>query len=821
MSIFIKLLSGKTIRLEIDPWDSIISLKEKIYEAEDILPHQQKLVFNGKNLEDERNLQYYGINEGAVDLVERDDVAVAIKLPSGSQVNFYCKPGDVISSLKMKLFHEQNIPIKHQNLYYNRKELQDEKKLEFYNIRQDCVLNLAILNEKNLKKILKRLYEWDEGLVLPMNTSLLENNWNGKARKLMESAGLCFSKESKVYFILKSSTFHLLWQANIEKIQENIINQNKITAGQLENSAEFGNEKNTEGVYQFIEKFTEKSHRTLKKYIEEFIPNLNEDLMLEIDYKSIEKDLDNRIVKKAKEIHPDLFSNIKDNFKIQPHEEKKVEAEKKSAHPKPIKRFYKKLRSAPPKPKPIQLTSSERIRYLEGYLSSLESKSISLFDDTIIKEDSRIFVGKLIAQTCTSEIPTEIYMKILELLNLPDQILQKLLIYDASFILEYTDQDCLSQEPDFLFIILCILLVFSNTYADLAQTEKKSDHKYSSIYRQWIREIIRLYEKRLKTDSKWQFLLEAEQVISKSLISKEKEDWVFYPASVDFKDVFEAAVENKKKLQADLPESVEQTSEVIIKKGIAEESLDQYKTLEHDKYALDRIINKPSLSITIAIPGWLSDDRDGEKYHWPFLVERPEQPISYSLVWDASNLLEATVDMFSWGGKFGKSLLTSFQASKSIYEDNPFALSAQQAEATGIMLAHLICEGLFKNMTISLIGYSLGGRIIHYCLMELLKIDPNCDRIHDIYLLAAATPNDKESFEKIKPLVKGRFVNAYSHKDMTLGVAYTLATFQNPVGLGVLEVEGVENIDVTKVSPHHLDYRNSLDKVLEAIKYNL
>eukprot|EP00358_Blepharisma_japonicum_P000668 CAMPEP_0202952204 /NCGR_PEP_ID=MMETSP1395-20130829/36766_1 /ASSEMBLY_ACC=CAM_ASM_000871 /TAXON_ID=5961 /ORGANISM="Blepharisma japonicum, Strain Stock R1072" /LENGTH=116 /DNA_ID=CAMNT_0049661699 /DNA_START=2036 /DNA_END=2383 /DNA_ORIENTATION=- len=116
-------------------------------------------------------------------------------------------------------------------------------------------------------------------------------------------------------------------------------------------------------------------------------------------------------------------------------------------------------------------------------------------------------------------------------------------------------------------------------------------------------------------------------------------------------------------------------------------------------------------------------------------------------------------------------------------------------------------------MTISLIGYSLGGRIIHYCLMELLKIDPNCDRIHDIYLLAAATPNDKESFEKCRPLVKGRFVNAYSHKDMTLGVAYTLATFQNPVGLGVLEVEGVENIDVTKVSPHHLDYRNSLDKV--------
>merc|ERR1712071_124494 len=66
MLIKVKTLTGKEIEIDIEPTDKVERIKERVEEKEGIPPPQQRLIFSGKQMNDDRTASEYKVSGGSV-----------------------------------------------------------------------------------------------------------------------------------------------------------------------------------------------------------------------------------------------------------------------------------------------------------------------------------------------------------------------------------------------------------------------------------------------------------------------------------------------------------------------------------------------------------------------------------------------------------------------------------------------------------------------------------------------------------------------------------------------------------------------------------
>ncbi|XP_071783453.1 transmembrane and coiled-coil domain-containing protein 4 isoform X2 [Centroberyx gerrardi] len=242
------------------------------------------------------------------------------------------------------------------------------------------------------------------------------------------------------------------------------------------------------------------------------------------------------------------------------------------------------------------------------------------------------------------------------------------------------------------------------------------------------------------------------------------------------------------------------------------------------------------LHLTIAVTGWLCSGKYSSfQAPWCSLGECGEQ---YCLVWESrflrdlgsamASLLDGLVSIVAQealkytvlsGILAALTWPASLLAAASVI-DNPWSVCLSRSAEVGKHLAQVLRSRQQGKRPVSLIGFSLGARVIYYCLQELANDQGSEGVVEDVVLLGAPVDGSEKAWERMTKVVAGKIVNGYCRGDWLLGFLYRSSAAQLSVaGLQPINVNDrrIINVDLSSVVKGHLDYMRQMDTILVAV----
>ena len=260
----------------------------------------------------------------------------------------------------------------------------------------------------------------------------------------------------------------------------------------------------------------------------------------------------------------------------------------------------------------------------------------------------------------------------------------------------------------------------------------------------------------------------------------------------------------------------------------------RYGNLEEFKFAI--LTNGREPHLTISVTGWLINGSEADFHKpWSTLYNSKEQ---YTLIWETKYLNElgscltklfySTVISEASMGILKQTALAGVMAAAALPTvilkvgsiiDNPWSVCCSRAVLAGKQLADVLLTRKAGKRPVTLIGFSLGARVIYYCLEEM-KNHKDCKGIIENVILLGAPVTISEKWDEIANLVAGKIINGYCRNDWILNVIYRATSTSLAIaGLSPVESKSdkIVNVDLSEHVSGHFDYAVKMESILQTV----
>ncbi|TEB32477.1 DUF726-domain-containing protein [Coprinellus micaceus] len=247
--------------------------------------------------------------------------------------------------------------------------------------------------------------------------------------------------------------------------------------------------------------------------------------------------------------------------------------------------------------------------------------------------------------------------------------------------------------------------------------------------------------------------------------------------------------------------------------------------------------NNKRVNCILTVPGFMTSINDDVRL--PFSVLDPIVGDVFSVLWEPDMIKEtgdalkiltgevlSQIGMTVLGATVMTGLMSALQwpiilTKLGYLIDNPWSNALDRAKAAGRVLADVLMQRHLGVRPITLVGFSLGARVIFYALLELAK-QKQYGIVQDVFLMGATVTASTTAWLETRAVVSGRYVNCYARNDWVLNYLFraTSGGIGTVAGLRPVEnIPGLDNVDITDKIAGHMSYRTFMPLILDQLGF--